>query len=463
MNVLIEKVRNYIIKENLIDKGDTIGVALSGGMDSVVLLHVLYNLRDFFEINLKVIHFHHHVRYYGCRVDALFVSHIAEEMKLPFIMEEEDIPHMAEKYSTGIEEAGRKGRYDFFRKIINRGDCNKIALAHSASDQAETVLMKILRGTGTYGLSGMASMREGVFIRPVISCFHHELKKYAEDSGLCYRQDQTNGDQNFSRNSIRHFLIPLLKEHFNPNIQNGLLNLSEIAKSENDFLDSLSEKYLDEITFNNDGEKIIIDIDKFSSFPLAMKRRIIRNAILKLSGNLSGIEFKHIERIIGVTARNTGKIITLPGFVVKKDYNHLILTGKYETYIKPGIYSKELNVPGETRSDFLGVKVNISLTHMSCNMNFQKNTAWFDASLITSPLFIRNRREGDQFVPFGMSGKKKLKDFFIDKKIPLYKRDIIPLICDRNNIIWVTGLRTDERFKITDKTEKVVFMEVEYL
>ncbi|OQA19418.1 MAG: tRNA(Ile)-lysidine synthase [bacterium ADurb.Bin363] len=456
---MLDKIKSYILKENLINRGDSIGVAVSGGIDSVVLLDLLCNLREVFHIKLGIIHFHHNVRPYGCETDKFFVSQIARDRKLSIIIGYENVLTLAREQSRGIEEVGRDARYNFFRNIISKNFCNKIAFAHTYDDQVETILMKILRGSGLKGLSGMSPFREGIFIRPLLEISRQEVEDYARKEGLCYRQDQTNGDHNFLRSRIRYSLLPLIKHEFNPNISNTLVRLSNVSRLEDDFLDNLSVDALKDVIINFSNESFILDANILSKYHIAMKRRVVRKAIFTLLGDLTSVDYNCIEIILEHLRRETGKILKFPGLVIRKEYNRLILS-KLPDNFESVLYEKELNFPGETISDFFGIKVIITIKEQKGDMISDNFRANLDRKTISTPLFLRNRRKGDRFIPLGMRGKKKLKDFFIDEKVSKFKRDKVPLIADSKDIMWVVGMRIDDRFKIQAHTDKIVTIEV---
>ena len=458
-DTFLKKLKAYILKEHLISDGDRIAIAVSGGIDSVVMLDALHKLGE--ELNIKpgIIHFNHNVRPYGCKVDALFVEKLAEKKGLPFIMSGADVPEIAKKEKRSLEETGRSERYAFFFSLIKEGKWDKIALAHTSDDQEETFFMRLLKGAGPKGLSGISPVREGIYIRPLLNTDRKEIELYAENCGLCYREDQTNWDQNFLRSRIRHRIIPLLKRDFNPNLSEALFRTMHICRTEDEFLDSLAEKSLKTIIIHSTDEELTLRADRLANYNLALTRRILRMAIFNMLHNSTDVDYNYIERIINLLTKETGKLLKLPGLIIRKSYGTLILSKKYRE-IESVSYEKSLDAPGETISKFFGIKVKIEINNYrdsSYNSPFKTS---FDASNIHSPLLLRNRRKGDKFIPFGMKGKKKLKDFFIDEKIPGHKRDRIPVITSGEDILWVVGMRIDERFKVKQESKKIVHMEV---
>ncbi|MEQ8224968.1 MAG: tRNA lysidine(34) synthetase TilS [Candidatus Eremiobacterota bacterium] len=458
-DTFLDKLKAYILKEHLTEDGDRIAIAVSGGIDSVVMLDALYKLAGELNIKIGIIHFHHNVRPYGCKVDALFVENVAKEKKLPFIMSSAYVPDIAKRERRSLEETGRSERYAFFSSLIKEGKWDKIALAHTSDDQEETFFMRLLKGAGPKGLSGMAPVRDGIYIRPLLNTGRKEIELYAERYRLCYREDQTNWDQNFLRSRIRHRLIPLLKKDFNPNLSEGLERTIHIFKKEDEFLDSLAEKSLKIIIIHNEDEELVLNAERLKHYNLALKRRILRIALFNILNNSTDVDYDYTERIIKLLTGETGKLLELPGLTIRKSYGTLIFSKNFHES-EPVLYEKSLAVPGETISEFFGIKVKIEImdySDISYNSPFK---ARFDGASIKGPLILRNRRKGDKFIPLGMKGKKKLKDFLIDEKIPGHKRDSIPVITSGEDILWVVGMRIDDRFKVTRKSKKIIHMEI---
>jgi len=458
----LSKLKAYILKEHLTSDGDRIAIAVSGGIDSVVMLDALCKLGE--ELNIKpgIIHFNHNVRPYGCKVDALFVEKLAQDRGLPFMISSADVPEIAKREKRSLEETGRNERYSFFSSLIKEGTCDKIALAHTSDDQEETFFMRLLKGSGPKGLSGISPVREGNYIRPLLDTCRKDIELYAEHFRLCYREDQTNWDQNFLRSRIRHRLIPLLKKDFNPGLSGVLSRTIHIFRTEDEFLDSLAEQSLKSIIIHGKDEELILNAERLDHYNLALKRRILRLAIFNILHNSADVDYDYIERIIKLLSGETGKLLKLPGLIIRNSYGTLILSKRFPES-EPVLYEKSLDLPGETISDFFGIKIKTEIrdqNDMSYNSPFK---ARFDGSNIHGPLLLRNRRKGDKFIPLGMKGKKKLKDFLIDEKIPGFKRDMIPVITSGDDILWVVGMRIDERFKVTGESKNIVHMEVNFI
>lgn len=459
---MIEKVREFIFKENLIKSGDRLLVAVSGGIDSVVLLYIMYSLKRDLNISLGVVHFYHKVRIYGCKTDFFFVKKMAENFTLPFIFGAGDVPAMAKKHGKSLEEAGREARYDFFYSLIDKSDWNKIALAHTASDQVETFFMRLIRGSGLNGLAGMSGAREEKFIRPLLSVWREELEDYAGKNDLFYREDQTNKDCYFFRNKVRNKLIPYLEKEFNPRLSEGIYRLTDILKEENNFLNNLTEDLLKELLISQENDKVILNTDKLLNCHKALRRRLIRFVLNKFIHNFSDINYEKIDKILELMDGETGKLFKFSHITIRKSYNTLVISEDNEKE-EWREYEKLLSFPGETVSTFFGIKIIIKFGRGDEVIRGNNFIGLFDKKKLLPPISLRTRKRGDRFTPSGMKGKKKIKDFFIDKKIPLVERDKIPIICSGGKIAWVGGLRIDEYFKVTSETEEIVTIQIEEL
>ncbi len=457
-----EKVLRTIKDYNLIEKGDQVVVGVSGGPDSMALLYILLNIKKEILFDIYVAHVNHGIRGKAADEDEQFVKNICQELKLPFYSKRVNMNKYAEEHNMTAEEAGRKLRYGFFREILKGQDKVKIAVAHNKNDQAETLIMRFMRGTGIHGLKGMAYKRENV-IRPLLDISREEIENYIEKNEIETRLDKTNLEPVYNRNKIRLELIPYIEENFNPNIVETLSRTSKLISIDNEFLEQYSLETYIKLVKKSDKTSIILDREDFNSLHKCIKQRVIRYAIKKIHGSLQGFTKRHIENIVELFSEaSTGKTIHLiHGIIAKTSYNNLIIKkGKplfsneffYELKINDIIYIEETNCFFKTkvfpREEY----------HINYNNRFIK---YFDYDKISNGLYIRNRRNGDRFNPIGMEGTKKLKDFFIDEKIPKEKRDVIPLVLNGEDIIWVTGYRISNKYKITDNTKSIIMIEVQ--
>ena len=303
-------VLDYIKKNNLITENDKVLVAVSGGPDSICLLNILYNLKSDLKIELFVAHVNHLIRN-EAKIDAEFVKEFCENRGIKFFYKEYNIKEKAKVEKISVEEAGRNARYGFFEEIAKEYNINKIAIGHNKNDLAETLIMNIIRGTGTQGLKAILK-KNGIYIRPLLDISREKIEEYCEKNNLKPRIDLTNFENNYTRNKIRNIVIPYLKKEFNPNIVEALTRLSKIATEEQDFINMEVEKHYNKIVINEEENSIKIEGKKFSKLHIAIKKRIILYIINKLFGNTKQIEKKHIEDIIKLIDNNIGNKYLTP-------------------------------------------------------------------------------------------------------------------------------------------------------
>ena len=312
-----EKVLETIKKYNLIEDGDKIVIGVSGGPDSIALLNILLKIKkeNIINFNIVVCHINHMIRE-EANDDEEYVSNFCKKYNIEFYSQKIEIQKIARDSRIGTEEAGRNARYDFFDEILEKTSSNKIATAHTANDNAETVLMNIIRGSGTSGLKGIEAKRDNI-IRPLIECVRSEIEKYCEENQLEPRIDKTNFENIYTRNKVRNMLIPYIKENFNPNIIDGINRLSDLSKQENEYLEKETEKAYRKILIIAKNDEIILDLKLFNLQELVIKQRLVLYTINILFGTRSGIEKKHIEDIIKLCCNNIGNKFLIPNKKVK--------------------------------------------------------------------------------------------------------------------------------------------------
>ena len=451
-----EQVLNNIRKYNLIENGDNVVIGLSGGPDSMALLYILLEIEEI-DFNIHIAHVNHGVRGEEALADEVFVEELANELNLPYYSTQVNMNKYAKDKGISSEEAGRELRYGFFRKILREIGGGKIAVAHNKNDQAETLLMRIFRGTGIDGLRGMDFISEDI-IRPILNIERSEIEKYLEDRNIEARLDYTNLETLYSRNKVRLELLPYIEENFNPNIINTLWRTSRIATTDSDFLEKYMEKSYNNMMKKKGKHSIILNREDFLKEDQSIQQRVIRNAIIDINGSIQGITEKHIMGILELfIGGNTGKSINLvENLIARTNYEEIIIEKKQDLEKVDYLYEIPLN--NTVYIGELGLKVTteiISIDNISFN-NIDDFTKYFDLEKVSGKLYIRNRKAGDKFTPYGMLGRKKIKDYFIDEKIPKDKRDEIPILIDKNNIIWVVGYRISDLYKIREGTEKVL-------
>ena len=311
------KILEIIKKYNLIENEDKIVVGVSGGPDSITLLNILKNIKESKYINFEIVvcHINHMIRQEAIG-DEEYVKKYCKDNNIECYVKRIEVEKMAETQKIGTEEAGRKARYEFFNEILEKTNSNKIATAHTANDNAETVLMNIIRGSGTTGVKGIEAKRDNL-IRPLIESTREEIEDYCKENNLNPRIDKTNFENIYTRNKVRNMLIPYIKENFNPNIIDSINRLSNLSKQENTYLDHITEKTYNTLLLEEKNDEIILDLKAFNSQELVIKNRVVLYTINKVLGTRSGIEKKHIEDIIKLCSNNIGNKFLIPNKKVK--------------------------------------------------------------------------------------------------------------------------------------------------
>ena len=492
MKLFLYKVMDCINKYRMIKEGDVVLIGVSGGIDSITLLYSLYFLKDDLKCSLVAAHANHGLRGEQSDNEAEFVRNIADELKLPSVIEKIDVlGYMAEK-GLSKQVAARDLRYDFFERAARQYSANKIALGHNADDQAETVLMRLIRGSGAKGIAGIKPVRDGKIIRPLIEIRRDEITEFVKEKGLKHVEDPSNLEPYYRRNKIRLELMPLLKKEYNPNIVERLRETAEIIGDEDVFLEGYCSKILSDIILSKGNEAIEIDVLKLKNFHIAIQRRILRIALKMLKGDLLKISAIHVEDILNSVNKGfSGKSLNLPdGIQAIYEYDKLKLFSEADVAEEAEVrFDISIKMPGETIlskpeykfateiispeefhrdssvAEFTLNEVNVLLQNDNLKRRHSeqseesKFTAFFDMDNLKGALRVRNRIEGDIFHPSGMKGSKKLKEFFIDEKIPRRERDSIPLIVSGDTILWVVGKRVADYGKVDKDTKKILKIE----
>lgn len=461
---LLNKVVATITKHSMLSGGERVLVGLSGGPDSVCLLAVLHSLRERFTLEISALYIDHGLRPRETGEEIEFCRNLCEHLNVPFRTKAINVKSYAQDQKMNMQEAARQLRYGAFDETSHDIGAHRIALGHTADDQAETLLMRLFRGSGPTGLSGIPPVRKNI-IRPLIEIGRGEIEKFLDDEKIEHIIDSSNLKENYLRNRIRLSLVPVLKE-YNPDIIETLSKTAAIFRDEEKYFEIIVTKALMKLISRKSDSRIELFLAPLEIMDKAIMRRVLRRAIDETKG-LRGISFIHVEDIIGLIRRgDPGDRIYLPkGVRVIKGYSTLILTSAPPVTL--GTYS--FTVPGEIILKEAGILIRSSLiTARELQAPGQNKDLWiasgvFDAAKLDSPLVVRPRKDGDFFYPSGFGRRKKLQDFFVDEKVPRDERDRVPLVISGNDIIWVVGYRGDERFKVGEGTEKVVRFEVKKL
>jgi tRNA(Ile)-lysidine synthase len=464
-----EQVKRMIERHKLLSPGDRVLVAVSGGPDSVALMHVLCSLREELGLHMEVAHLQHGIRGEEAREDARFVAELAKKMKLPFHLSEVNVPRMRLAAGKGnLEALAREERYRFFADMAREQGFNKVATAHTQDDQAETMLMWLLRGSGRKGLGGMApigarkvanarSTYELTVIRPLLDLSKAEILEYLELKRLAYRVDRTNQDIRLLRNWIRLELIPKLKERSDPHFSSRLAHQAELLRDEDGGLEGFARTELGRIR-RADG----LDRESFLKQPVALQRLILRLWIEETRGHLRAVDFAHVDALLKLIADGAPQSRrAIPGgWELVKEYETLRLERRARNQ-KRLCYSHEYRI---------GTALNISEAGMTLQserilapleqLPDNLMEAVFDAAELPETLTVRNFRQGDRFQPLGMAGRKKVKDLYIEKKVPLSVRSRLPLLATGEEILWIPGYGRSEAGKIGPRTKEIVSLRV---
>ncbi len=451
----VRKVKETIFRYQMLDPGDLCIVGVSGGPDSVCLLHILHELRGELEIRLVVTHYDHGLREKEDEAETRFVRRLASSLALPF--ESEKASLLKEGITSSVEERARNARYAFFERLKDKLFAQKIALGHNLNDQAETVLMRLLRGSGPSGLTGIPPSRENTIIRPLIEIQREEIESYLKARDLSYVIDSSNLQTDYLRNKIRLELLPQLLE-YQPRLIDHLGQLARIMGSDNKYLEEHAEDWVAREAEQKFVGDILIPVQSFLDLPPPIRNRVTRHLLRKVRKNLRRIDHGHIESVhILAKSKNPQGILNLPdGLTVKRVYGKLAFMAGHGD--KPVELYYRLDGVGTYYLEEIGRSITLGEMERDADLNLQNQewTAYLDADKLQYPLILRNFRPGDRFVPLGMVGHKKIKDFFIDLKIPSEMRAVTPILVNRDTPVWICGHRIDDRFKVTSETRRIL-------
>lgn len=494
LSPLAVRIARTVEKGGLFRRGDRILVAVSGGPDSVALLALLSELAPSWGLHLSVVHVNHGLRGEEAEEDCRFVAELCEQFRVQFLIEHApvdraspsrgDQPVQRPKKSLSLQEAAREARYAAFLRAGRKLGVARIALGHTADDQAETLLMWMLRGAGLAGLSGMPAARTP-FIRPLLRVTRSEILGYLEARGIPFREDSSNAKRLYLRNRVRHDLLPLLKR-FNPAIVEVLGRQAEILREEDQYLEALATARMAQLAKTDLNHGIVLDRNALLSLPLALQRRVIRLTVRQAWKSPQGPSFSVIQAILDqVVQACSGSRLTLPELLVAREYDQIRFQPRPAGVQAPEAAHISVDLPLPVPSSLIwpltGQEIRARLEirgqaelRVRQNEAYQvadqtgvlqrtrpRNVARFDADSFTCSLRVRTWQPGDAFRPVGMSGRqKKLKDYFADLKVPRERRQRIPLVVSPEGILWIAGYRADHRFRVTPETKRILLLEL---
>jgi len=462
---LQREIREFAAKHESFSHSDRILVAVSGGPDSVALLHLFDALRDEFSLHVEVAHLQHGIRGDEAKEDAKFVAELAEQMKLPFHLKEVDVPRIRNDAGKGnLEAMARDERYRFFAEVMRERKLDKVATAHTRDDQAETVLMWLLRGSGMKGLGGMAPLHQLrlasgdstdsiTIIRPLLSVSKIEILNYLAENKFDYRIDRTNEDTTLLRNWIRRELLPLIQQRAGEDFPGRLSHEAELLRDEDRYLDELAIRSLD-------ATRAPMGINRSALLrePAALQRRILRLWIAQRRGHLRGLEFVHIEELRRLIEHGPPQArLSIPGgWELIREYETLRLEKRTRGSTRV-CYSYKFDAGTTLRIPEAGYELHSEyISPPAGRLPSSEMEAVFDTSCLSGPLIVRNFRHGDRFQPLGMGGHKKVKELFIERKVPLSIRARLPILIIGSEILWIPGYARSEVGRVSESTMAVL-------
>jgi tRNA(Ile)-lysidine synthase len=501
---LESKAIDFIRRHNLVRPEETVLIGVSGGADSVCLLHVLASFRKELRIGLHAAHLNHQLRGGESEADAEYVSDLADSLGIPITTDRQDVAAYRAERNCSMEEAARELRYAFLARVARDVKTNRVAVGHTRDDQVETILMHILRGAGTSGLRGLVpcsplphdnqevSPGAGVpgterrqrgnlmVVRPLLDVTREETLGYCRCHQLSPRADSSNQSLSFFRNRLRLHLLPILRQ-YNPDVDHALLRLADIAAEDSALIEGQISALWDGLARREDNA-IYLDRKRIAGLPIALQRHLLRTAVNRLAGDTRDIEAVHIEAARTLLRKPAGKRVSLPhGLVCYGEYNELAITrlpsvpasnfpviavpdevGTRQPQFPPSPFPPlsgevPLEVPGETA--FAGWKVVATIVRERPEEAQSSLVAHFDLRKTRTELFVRPRHPGDRFQPLGMTLPKKLYEFMVAAKIPRSQRDAIPIVCSPQQIVWVVGWRIDDRVRLTLASREILRLE----
>ena len=457
---VVNAVRQFVVSRSLTRPQSLVLAAVSGGADSMALLSILHRLSGELGISLAAGHFNHQLRA-SAQNELEGVRDFAAFLGVPFHSGTDDVRTIVEATGDTIEEAARKARYRFLHRVAGEIHADGIATGHTRDDQAETVLMRILRGTGIRGLAGIP-VKRGKVVRPLLGLTREETVSYCRASGISYVNDPSNEDLRFHRNRIRLELLPLLESTYHPGIRDNLVRLAENAQTIMETIRARTGPLLEKNLIQNPPDRWILNasaMDTLDDTAIVVLFGDLFANVLSCDMDFTRVHYDELVRLVRDT-RATGKAVSLPGLTVRKEHSRLVITrgSPQDSEPRPPAPQAELTLPGETTTPTLVITADVlsRATVEDADLRATETEAYFDRDVVSPPLTLRAALPGDRMQPFGMRGGKKLSDIFIDKKIPASDRSTSLVICDTHDILWLVGVTTSEKCRVGARTRDVV-------
>jgi tRNA(Ile)-lysidine synthase len=457
---LLKKVEKTISRYAMFCKGDRVLAAVSGGPDSMSLLYILHRLASSLALEIHVAHIDHRLRGDESKEDGVFVRDQAKKLGYEFHLAEVDVRTRVTETGESVQEAARELRYEALMSLGEKHRISKIALAHTMDDQAETVLMNILRGAGPEGMGGIPPVREEggrVFVRPLIEVEKSEIHAFLEKEKIPFRRDPSNDNTKYLRNRIRKKLLPQLQRDYNPRLAGGLAETSFLFREESAFMEKVVDKVWPDIVQSVMPGEVHLDLGVFTAREAALQRRILRRAYQIVKGSRKGFSYAQVGAILSdIVVGTREKVFNLSGDIQARCSGNTLSIGNFTVKEIP---ETELATPGVISLGSFLVRTEI-LKSPPVNLPRSDREAFFDWDKLSLPLIIRSRRPGDRMVPWGMTGEKKVQDIFVDAKIPRHRRSSIPILADKKGILWVGLLRRCARAATGKETRNTLRVEI---
>jgi tRNA(Ile)-lysidine synthase len=443
VRTLPQSVLDNIRRQGLLHAGDRVGVAVSGGADSVALLRILLELRRELGVVLSVVHFNHKLRGTEADAEEQFVIQLAHQHRLEFHQGSGDVAAHARIRHLSTEAAARQLRYQFFRKMLAEKPLNRIATGHTLDDQAETVLLRIVRGAGTRGLAGIypelsVNGRECSIIRPLLQTRHKLLENYLKEIGQDWCEDSSNRDLRYARNRLRHGILPRLERTLNPAVREALAETADIARSEEDYWQSQVQRVLPEVW---EADCCALNPASLKDQPLALRRRVVRAAAESLGLKL---EFHHVEEILNVGTDGPRSAMLPEGWLLSFSKGRLRFDPGRT--VNPSDYQYDLTVPGVVHVPEADTWIEATLVPGSQSPGYNPDHM-LDPALLQKKLTVRNWRAGDRYWPAHSKSPKKIKELLQERKVTGTERKLWPVVLSGPQIVWLRGFPTPAQWR----------------
>ena len=458
---MIDKVLSYIEEHHMFEENEKVVAGISGGADSVCLLFILLELRKRMNIDIVAVHVNHMIRGEAADNDERYTERLCEKYNVKCIVWKEDVPALAAKMKQSEEEAGRDVRRKAFAKVLKQENAHKIAMAHHENDNAETFIMHLIRGAGLNGLSGIWPVN-GNIVRPLLCVSRQEIEDYLTEKGVSWCNDLTNDEDDYTRNRIRHQVIPLLENESGGSAVDHINSAMDHIRSAVDFIQYETDKAYEKCVIKNKNGDIQINEENLFTCHEAIIGNVIKKAVYEAAKRKKDIGSVHFEDVKKLFGRQSGKMCNLPyGLTAVRNYDGvLIKKAAYKKEVK-GIEEQVINIPGDTyiKDKDITIKtriIELDKAPLVCDIPQKTYTKWFDYDIIKCTPVIRSRMTGDAIIVNNNGGSKKIKSYFIDEKVPADKRDDIPLVADGSDILWIIGYRMSTRYQVTDETRRIL-------